>query len=48
MKSKFFSNPTARQLYKDWAQRLATRVNTVSGRAYATDPTIFGWDLMNE
>lgn len=31
-----------------YATALAARVNTVSGVAYREDPTIFGWDLINE
>ena len=48
VKSRFYSDATARNLFKDWAQCLLARVNTINGRAYAEDPTIFGWDVMNE
>ena len=34
--------------YKDWLKVLVLRVNTVNGRVYAQDPTIFAWDLINE
>ncbi len=27
---------------------LTSRVNTVNGRTYASDPTIFAWELCNE
>ena len=44
----FYSNPETRRLYREHLQKLATRRNTVTGIAYRDDPTIFGWELMNE
>ncbi|GAB4816952.1 hypothetical protein N2152v2_003998 [Parachlorella kessleri] len=44
----FFSDPTAKQLYKDHVKALLTRVNTINGRVYKDDPTIFALDLINE
>jgi len=32
----------------DGMQTVLTRVNTVTGVAYRDDPTILGWELINE
>ena len=48
LKAQFFVNPTAAALYRQYVAVLASRVNTVNGRTYKDDPTIWGWDLMNE
>lgn len=44
----FYSNETTRRLYREHLEKLATRRNTVTGILYRDDPTIFGWELMNE
>ncbi len=44
----FFADPRPNQDFKDWVQHVLTHVNTLTGIAYKDDPTIFGWDLMNE
>jgi mannan endo-1,4-beta-mannosidase len=44
----FYSNETTRQLFREHIEKLATRRNTVTGVLYRDDPTIFGWELMNE
>lgn len=44
----FFSNAAVKQLYKDNVKALTGRVNSINGRKYAEDPTIFAWDLINE
>lgn len=44
----FYSNPETRRLYREHINKLATRRNTVTGTLYRDDPTIFGWELMNE
>ena len=44
----FYSNPETRRLYREHLEKLANRRNTVTGVAYRDDPTIFGWELMNE
>ena len=44
----FYSNPETRRLYREHLEKLATRINTITGVAYRDDPTIFGWELMNE
>ena len=45
---QFYSNETARRLYRQHLEKIATRRNSVSGIAYRDDPTIFGYELMNE
>ena len=44
----FYSNPVTRRLYREHLEKLATRRNTITGVVYRDDPTIFGWELMNE
>jgi len=44
----FYSNEETRRLYREHIEKLATRRNTVTGVLYRDDPTIFGWELMNE
>ena len=44
----FYTNPETRRLYREHIEKLATRRNTVTGVLYRDDPTIFGWELMNE
>jgi mannan endo-1,4-beta-mannosidase len=44
----FYSNEETRRLYRQHLEKLVTRRNTVSGVAYRDDPTILGWELMNE
>jgi mannan endo-1,4-beta-mannosidase len=44
----FYTNEEARRLYREHLEKLATRRNTVTGTLYRDDPTIFGWELMNE
>src|ERR1044072_1434074 len=44
----FYTNSETRRLYREHLEKLATRRNTVSGVLYRDDPTIFGWELMNE
>lgn len=44
----FYTNETTRRLYREHLEKLATRRNTVTGVLYRDDPTIFGWELMNE
>lgn len=45
---EFFNDSNIRQMYKDFVDKLASRVNTVNGIAYALDDTIFSWELGNE
>jgi hypothetical protein len=44
----FFTDAGAQTLYKNYVAHLVNRVNTVTGVAYKSDPTIFSWELMNE
>jgi mannan endo-1,4-beta-mannosidase len=44
----FYTNDTTRKLYREHALKIVTRRNTVTGVLYRDDPTIFGWELMNE
>ena len=44
----FYTNETTRRLYREHLEKLATRRNTVTGVLYRDDPTILGWELMNE
>ncbi|CAL8463261.1 g2795 [Coccomyxa elongata] len=44
----FFSDPVAIGYYKDHVKKLINRVNTFNQRLYREDPTIFGYNLMNE
>ena len=45
---QFYTNETARRLYREHVERIATRRNSVTGRMYRDDPTIFGYELLNE
>jgi mannan endo-1,4-beta-mannosidase len=44
----FYTNDTTRRLYKEHLEKIATRRNTVTGLLYRDDPTILGYELMNE
>ncbi|PYS67563.1 MAG: hypothetical protein DMF69_22680 [Acidobacteria bacterium] len=44
----FYTNPETRRLYREHVNKVITRRNTITGVAYRDDPTIFGWELMNE
>ncbi|CAL4919915.1 unnamed protein product [Urochloa decumbens] len=44
----FFNATVVKDYYKSHVKRVLTRVNTVTGVAYRDDPTILGWELMNE
>jgi mannan endo-1,4-beta-mannosidase len=45
---QFYTNETTRRLYREHLEKIATRRNTVTGTLYRDDPTIFGYELMNE
>jgi mannan endo-1,4-beta-mannosidase len=44
----FYTNAETRRMYRQHLERLATRRNSITGILYRDDPTIFGWELMNE
>jgi mannan endo-1,4-beta-mannosidase len=45
---QFYSNETARRLYRDHVEKVVARRNTVTGKLYRDDPAIFGYELINE
>lgn len=45
---EFYTHAGIRQAYKDWAKKVITRTNTITGKKYVDDPTIFSWELANE
>jgi mannan endo-1,4-beta-mannosidase len=47
-KNAFWSDPRAVQAQLDYERALASRINSLNGRAYRNDPTIFAWELVNE
>jgi mannan endo-1,4-beta-mannosidase len=44
----FYTNETTRRLYREHVEKIVTRRNTVTGVLYRDDPTIMGYELMNE
>jgi mannan endo-1,4-beta-mannosidase len=44
----FYTNDVTRRLYREHVARILTRRNTVTSTLYKDDPTIFGYELMNE
>jgi hypothetical protein len=45
---QFYTNETARRLYREQVEKFATRRNSINGTLYRDDPTIFGYELINE
>ncbi len=45
---QFYTNETARRLYREHVEKIASRRNSVTGIMYRDDPTIFGYELINE
>lgn len=45
---EFFTEPELKQAYRNWVKHVVTRTNTINGRPYRDDPTIFAWELANE
>lgn len=46
--AQFVRSPKARRLAVDHAGRIASRVNTVTGKPYAQSPAIMAWQVCNE
>lgn len=44
----FYTDPQIRQAFKDWITAVVQRRNSVTGRLYRDDPSIFAWELANE
>jgi mannan endo-1,4-beta-mannosidase len=44
----FYTNEVTRRLYREHVEKIITRRNTVTGVLYRDDPTIMGYELMNE
>jgi mannan endo-1,4-beta-mannosidase len=45
---EFFTQPELKQAYKNWIAHVVMRTNTITGRSYREDPSIFSWELANE
>jgi hypothetical protein len=45
---EFYTNPAAKNLFKNYINALLSRVNTYTGVQYSHDPNILAWDIMNE
>ena len=46
--SRFVTNEKAKDLYYNHVKHVVSRTNTVTGKAYKDDPTIFSWQIGNE
>ncbi|MFN2454149.1 MAG: cellulase family glycosylhydrolase [Pyrinomonadaceae bacterium] len=44
----FYTNAETRRLYREHVARIVSRRNSITGVLYRDDPTIFGYELMNE
>ncbi len=44
----FYTDEIITSWYLNNVEKIVTRVNALTGIAYKDDPTIFGWDLINE
>ena len=44
----FYTDSDCRMWYKNFASELMNRTNTLNGRIYKEDPTVFAWELANE
>ena len=47
-KNDFYTDYKIKQMYKAHLRTFTQRVNTVNGRKYSEDPTIYYWNLLNE
>ena len=46
--SHFISNEKAKDLFADHVKHVVSRTNTITGKPYKEDPTIFSWQIGNE
>lgn len=46
--AKFYRNKKAKRAFQKFIRKIVGRVNSISGIAYAEDPTIMSWQLANE
>lgn len=46
--SHFVTNEKAKELFYNHVRHVVSRTNTVTGRPYKNDPTIFSWQIGNE
>lgn len=46
--SRFVKNDKAKEIYYNHVRNIVTRTNTVTGKPYKDDPTIFSWQIGNE
>jgi mannan endo-1,4-beta-mannosidase len=44
----FYTNEATRRMYRQHVERIVTRRNSITGVLYRDDPTIMGYELMNE
>ena len=44
----FYTDGYCRQWFRNHVSTLVSRTNSINGRVYGRDPTIFGWQLANE
>ncbi len=47
-RDRFYSDEKIRALFRNHLDHLLSRTNSLSGVRYVDDPTILGWELMNE
>lgn len=47
-RNRFFTDPTAKALFRQTIAHFAGRRNSVNGALYRDDPALFAWELMNE
>ncbi|MBN1269936.1 MAG: beta-galactosidase, partial [Kiritimatiellae bacterium] len=45
---QYWTNAWCRQWYRDYVSLLLNRTNSITGRRYKDDPTIFAWEIVNE
>lgn len=47
-KHLFYVDPRVKSAYKNYARTIISRKNTITGVAYADEPAILGWEVLNE